>query len=216
MQTDKTVYIIDFDRTLLNVGKVMELAEAVSLELGIDFADIKKKSKETEGTGWSYSPLEAIKQADISKFEAFKRLFVDRADKSKLLYDDGQRFLAKLKDAGKPYMILTYATDDKWQELKLRATGLDEIPHYVTKNMIKSKDITDWVQKDGTIAPPVQGINPAKEAWLIDDRGRVFDGLPGSCKGFYLKRDDSADVLDVPLAEGTRQISSFDQIVDRI
>lgn len=216
MPQERMLYLIDFDRTLLNVSSIMELAEDVCLGLGIEFADIKKNSEETEGTGWSYSPLEAIRQADTAKFETFKRNFIEKADRNTLLYDDGQKFLARLKEAGKPYMILTYAMDEKWQELKLRATGLYEIPHYVTKNMIKSRDIAGWVQKDGTIAPPVTGIGSAEKACLIDDRGRVFDGLPDNCTGIYLKRTDSTDVLEAPLPEGILQISSFAEIIDRI
>lgn len=210
----KTLYIIDFDRTLLNVREVMDLAESVSNKQGIDFTAIRRASEETEGTGWSYSPLQAIKQADPSSFEKFKQEFINSADINKLLYEDGRRFLARLEEERKPFLILTFALDEKWQELKLQATGLDNKPHFITRNALKSKDISEWVDEKGNIAPPVAGIEPAEESWLIDDRSRVFEGLPANCKGFYMKRTDSADKGEVP--EGTAVITSFDDIIDRI
>ncbi len=211
-----TLYIIDFDRTLLNVAEAMNLAETVCGELGIDFSSIRKASEKTEGTGWSYSPLQAIKQADPAQFEYFKQLFIQKADKNKLLYEDGRKFLDKLEDLKKPYLILTYALDPGWQELKLQAVELYKKPYFITKNAIKSIDISAWVDDAGVISPPVEGIEPAEEAWLIDDRGRVFDGLPAVCKGFYLKRADSADNHEAPLPAGSQTITSFDDIVDRI
>lgn len=210
------LYIVDLDRTLLNVAEVMNLAEAVCNDLSVDFSEIRKASEKTEGTGWSYSPLQAIKQANPAKFEEFKQGFIQNADNEKLLYQDGREFLGKLKELGKPYIILTYALDAHWQELKLQATGLYKVPYFITKNATKSVDISGWIDEDGNLAPPIKDVDPAKEAWLIDDRGRVFDGLPDNCKGFYLKRPDSVDVREAPLPPGTELISSFNDIVDRI
>lgn len=214
---DNRLYIIDLDRTILSVGEVMKLAENVCGELGIDFEAIKNASEQAEGTGWSYSPLKAIEEiADDEQFERFKSRFIETADLKKLIYPDARRFIDKLDELNKPYMILTFALDERWQKLKLAATKLDKVPFFITENAIKSKDISGWVDDSGNLTPPVAGISPAASAWLIDDRGRVFDGLPGVCEGFYLKRPDSADKRAEALPAGSRQIASFDELIDKI
>lgn len=209
---DDTLYIIDFDRTLSDVDKVMELVAQTCSELGIDYSGIQDAQQKAFMEGRSYSPLDTIERRGKDKYHSFIRKFVESADPAKLIFPDGKRYLDNLKAHDRQYMILTYASDAKWQEMKLKATGLYNAPHLITFNTHKSRDIAGWRNTDGKYAPPVSGMKPAARIIFIDDRLRALQGLPQDCQGYFLDRTGS-DLH--PLPPNIAKIQNLDQIIDK-
>ncbi|HEX5797053.1 MAG TPA: hypothetical protein VFX86_01535 [Candidatus Saccharimonadales bacterium] len=207
------LYILDFDRTLLDVYAVMELTERACDIVGIEFAGIGKDQVDASAEARSYSPLETIKMAGGDKLMQFKQGFINLADPDKLVFPDGRRYLETLKKKDKPHMILTYAVDIEWQKIKLEASGLIDVPHVITLDPKKGQIIANWLNQGGKYDPGLPGINPAGRIVLIDDRLRAFEYFPDDCKGFYLARERN-DRADLP--DNVKMISSLDQIIDKI
>jgi hypothetical protein len=209
-----TLYVIDLDRTLVDVDRVMRLSGKVCGRLGIEFSGIKETQLKAAEKGLPYSPLESIEEISNEKLVGFKREFIRLADPGDLIYPDGQRFLNELEKRSEQYMILTYAIDEGWQQLKLEATGLDSVPHIITFQAKKSLDIASWQGSDGLFVPPVEGIDKAGQIIFIDDRLSVFDDLPKNCSGFFLDR--RYPQIKVSLPDRVARIDSFDQLIDKI
>jgi hypothetical protein len=212
---DGTLYILDLDRTLLDVDRAMLTAEEACREIGIDFARIKEDQQASFARAVPYSPLATIEGMGDDTLERFKQKFLEIADPGQLVFPDAQRYLQKLDSAKKEFMILTYARDARWQELKMQGAGLDAIPHIIIFHPRKSHDIAAWQNTSGMFNIPLDTITPVKHIVFVDDRIRVFEGLPKNCKGYYLKRSDWQDDL-TDIREDITQIASFDELIDKL
>lgn len=212
---DETLYVLDLDRTLLDVDKAMLIAEEACHKLGIDFSKIKEDQKRSFARAVPYSPIATIEVMGGNLLERFKQEFLNFANPAELVFPDAGRYIQKLEQTGQDFMILTYARDVRWQELKMQGAGLDRIPHIIIFQPLKSHDIAEWRDKDGLFKVPLDTIRPAKRIILVDDRLRVFDGMPKDCKGYYLKRSDWQDDLAHTRADIT-QIASFDELIDKL
>ncbi len=215
MTENSVLYVIDLDRTLLNVDKVMELVEKVCIQIDIDYENIKKAQRIVAEAGKSYSPIETIGEHGEEKLEQFREKFVETANAKELIYPDGKRYLDKLESVSAQYIILTYALNEEWQRLKFEAAELAQIPHIITFSSDKDRQLASWQSEDGVFMAPVTGIKPAQKLVFIDDRLRVFQNLPKNCEGYRIKRSDSLDEEGV-LPHGVRQIASFDEIIDKV
>ncbi|HEX5456072.1 MAG TPA: hypothetical protein VFW77_01765 [Candidatus Saccharimonadales bacterium] len=212
---DDTLYILDLDRTLLDVDMAMSIAEEACHNLGVDFSKIKEDQQRSFARAVPYSPLATLEDMGDGVLERFKQEFLKLAGPARLVFPDAKRYLDKLEHAGKQYMILTYARDARWQELKMQGAGLDNIPHIIIFHPKKSHDIDSWRSKDGLFNVPLDTISPASEVVFVDDRLRVFDGIPKNCKGYYLKRSDWQDDLS-DIGKDITQIASFDELIDKL
>lgn len=209
------LYILDLDRTLLDVDAAMKIAENACHKLKVDFSIIKSDQQKAFKNAIPYSPLATIDGLEEGMLPKFKQVFLSLAKPEMLVFPDARRYIDRLHRAGSQYLILTYARDERWQELKLQAAGLDMVPHVILLHPHKSQDIAKWQSKDGIFNPPVEGINPAQKIIFVDDRLRVFEGMPKNCHAFYLKRSDWQEDLS-PNSTGITQISSFDELVDKL
>lgn len=208
------LYVIDLDRTIIGFDEVMELAEKTCEQAGIDFAAIKEAQLKAAEDGIPYSPLRTIDEMGEDKLAQFKQRFVELAESEKLIFDDARRYMEKLEQKGLQYLIMTFATEADWQKLKLEAAGLIDVPHVITFNQRKGEDIAGWRTSDGKFKPPVTGVVEAKEIIFIDDRLRVFEGLPEGCEGYHIDRFGYEKNGVLP--EKVSRISSFDEIIDKI
>lgn len=210
------LYVIDLDRTLLDVDRAMEIAEEACGNIGVDFSEIKKERQESfdkSKTYRPYSPLAGIEKLGGGSLTEFKSEFLKLAESENLVFADAGRYLERLKEAGSQYLILTYASDERWQELKMQAAKLDLIPHIIVFHPRKGMDIAGWQGNDGKFDAPLEEVPPADNITFIDDRPTVFDGLPGICQGYHIDRSGDKDVV---LPQNVKRITSFDQIIDKI
>ncbi|HYF96434.1 MAG TPA: hypothetical protein VD947_00145 [Patescibacteria group bacterium] len=213
--TDKDIlYVIDLDRTLIGFDQVMGLTEKACAKAGIGFAPIKQQQLKASAEAQPYSPLSTIANSmGAEKLTRFNQAFLE-ANPEELIFEDAQRYLDKLKQAGHQHMILTYAVEAEWQEIKLQAAKLSKIPHVITFTENKSQEIAKWLDDEGKFTPPLATINPASRIVFIDDRPRVFKGMPDNCEGFLVDRFGYAEKENLP--ERVTRIKTFDDIIDKI
>lgn len=209
---ENTLYVIDFDRTLIDVDEMMNLAEKACEGLGIDFPAIRREQERASEEAWSYSPLETIRKAGEKNFGLFKERFLKAANPKKLVFADGAEYINKLDQAGRPYMIMTYAADVTWQKMKLEASGFSSVPHIITLSKLKGREISGWRLDDGTYKPPLENIKPADSIVLIDDRLRVFKDLPEDCTGYFINRPGKT-YADADIPPNVTEIASFSEII---
>lgn len=213
MAFNDRLFVIDLDRTLLDLDKVMALVKTVCKNIGIDSTSLTESYVKSSAGFWSYSPLKAIEDiGSKEKLSEFKREFVELAQPQTLLYEDAQKFLAKLDELKQPYMLLTHAVDEQWQQLKIEAVRLSRVPCIITFEKVKSRVIADWLDDSGKFKAPLDGLAPVDQIILIDDRERVFQGLPANSTGYWLNRNK----MKAELPTNVNEISSFDQILDRL
>lgn len=205
------IYVIDLDRTLTDISAVMEAVEVACQKIGVNYAEIEKAKTISEKTGGSFSPLHAIASTGSGNEDKFIQSFIESSNPERLIFQDGKKFVQSLKDSGRTYFILTYAKDSLWQEIKMKAADLSNEPHIITPSPEKGKLIQQWAERDGSYAPPVEGIGKARKLVLIDDKLSAFSDLPGDCQGFWLNRTD-IEVPENDLASNISMIKSFEDI----
>lgn len=186
--TKEVLYIIDLDRTLVDVSKVMKFTEVVCNEIGIDFAKIYETQQDLHSRGTAYSPISYIKAQSGQKVVKFKNFFIELAREDKLLFDDARQLLTQLNQKNRDIMVLTHGAEEDWQLLKLEATSLISIPHIIVNTRRKSAIIRSWVTKDGRYKPSLKGLSTYKSCVFIDDRMEAFDEFPDNCEGYLLDR----------------------------
>jgi phosphoserine phosphatase len=173
----KHTYILDMDRTLIDTNLAMDIVKDVCMEVGIDYGEIEREQKRIESEGNSYEPMSFIESLGVLKADNFSKLFLEKATRAELLFDDAKELLEKLNEQKKDFFILTYGPKN-WQALKLKAAGLSEYKFVITSEKNKGKTIGEW-QKTQKLGP----------ATLIDDKLKVIAELPEGCKGILIDRD---------------------------
>ncbi len=210
---NKTLYVIDFDRTLVDYEEVMRLVEEACEEVNVDFSIVQEAQIKAKEEAVPYSPLKTINALGPGRLEAFKAKFIELADPQTLVFDDARRYLDKLNSKNKTYLILTYAIESHWQEIKIEAAKLQNIPHIITFNEHKAREISGWY-KNTVFIPPLTGMPPAEKVVFIDDKIGVFGGMPEHSEGYLLDRFDFE--VDSPMPTRVERIISFDEIIDKI
>lgn len=184
---DKPLCILDMDRTIVDVNKVMDITKIVCDEFGIDFDQIYKDQKDLQAKGTAYSPFKYISEHPGTDIDAFNVRFCELST-SGLLFDDASHLLTDIKYKGIDFMLLTHGVDDNWQKLKMRAAGLINDPYIIVKDRYKSKFINTWIE-DGVINPGLQPLGTYRTLVFIDDREEAFIDFPSqSGKGYLIDR----------------------------
>lgn len=211
MDPKNTLYILDMDRTLTDVGEFMLVVEKAVEGTEIDFEEILDRQKGAEQQGFSYDPMEFIDSYGPQVSDLFQQKFVELAEVDKVLFPDGARFLGKLKDQNLKHIVLTQGFK-KWQELKLRASKLDQLPYIVTPNSEKGFVIEDWINQSGHLVPPGFEQLEASSGVLVDDKLAAFMSLPDICDGYLINRAGRDLKFADELPENIKVIDSLDQV----
>lgn len=188
MLNKETLYILDLDRTLIDVEKAMDIVLEICSFLNIDENELHIKRHQMEETGLGFSPLPVIKNIAPNKLPAFKETFITQAKKQGIKFSDSDEFIAKLESKALDKMILTYGEDKDWQTLKISGAGYLNIPHIIIDDRYKSKFVNKLSDESGNFTPNLPGLGTYKSFVLIDDRERAFLNLPANGKGFLLDR----------------------------
>jgi len=192
------LYVIDLDRTLVDVEKVMEVTEEVCDELGVDFKKIYKDQRDLAKIGAAYSPFSYISDQSNVDIEQFKKRFIELSAKDKLLFSDSREFIDNLKGARRDFMILTHGVDNDWQILKIQASNLAEVPYVIVKNRHKSRFISRWIDQDNLFNPQIDSLGVYKKCVFVDDRKEAFIEIPSNCSGYLLDRGGIEDDSNLP------------------
>lgn len=212
--SERPLYVIDLDRTIIGFEQVMDLTKKACDKAEIDFAPIQETQLKAAAEAQPYSPLATIASSmGQEKLTQFRQAFLE-ARPEELIFDDARRYLDKLEQEGLQYIILTYAVEAEWQEIKLQAAKLSDVPHIITFTENKSQEMAKWLDGGGKFNPPLAEIKPAEHVIFIDDRPRVFKGMPDNCEGFLIDRFGYAQ--KEALTERVTRIKTFDDIIDKI
>lgn len=183
--------VIDFDRTLGDVDASMTRLYIVASQIGVDTEAIKLARTQKENDGGSFDPYSFIQAALGDRIDEFDKRFI-ALDGPAILYDDVKPFLAKLDLNRIPYHVLTYGENERWQRLKIQASGLTGTVQ-VIDHQLKGIEIAAW--KNGEDYQHDQNMDvaqktKAKTVCLLDDKRSAFTGLPEECIGFCIQRTD--------------------------
>lgn len=203
-----TFYVVDFDRTLADSDKLLE----VFMEISQQYIDIPKEQieaadRDVRMLGDANEAARFIRDrlAEHSRngdWEKLEKQFIHECRALNMLLPGATELLDWLQRENKRFGILTYG-NPLWQRLKLTATGFKHIRHIVIEHKEKGKFISSWLQEDGKFAvPEALGGGVADKIVLIDDKAVSFSGFPPlPSKGYWVLDPDNelpSQLGDVP------------------
>lgn len=190
---DAEFYIVDFDRTLVDSDKLLE----VFIEIASEYADIpreqiEKANEDVRQRGDSFDTAGYVRDHlnDQGKGEEWSQLekqFIHESRALNYLLPGAMELLEWLAANGRQYGILTYG-NPLWQHLKLTASGFNHTKHMILEQKEKGRLISSWQKNDGSFRlPDAFGRRSAGRIVMIDDKAVSFDGFPtGPSKGFWV------------------------------
>lgn len=194
--TPEFLYVLDLDRTLIDSDVAANALYEATEELeGIPRARLKALQDESENSNQPFDVVgaitgllpESLSAAEVKdKMDKLKGRFLQLVDRDRLLYEGAQTLVDQLEteDIYIPYVIATYGGKE-WQQWKLEAAGFADKDYIITSTNLEKGDwiARDWVQSDGTYAPPLEDEAhkeqlKARHVIVVDDKRKSFEGLP--------------------------------------
>jgi len=190
---DVEFYIVDFDRTLVDSDKLLEVfIEIANTYFAIPREQIERANEDVKQRGDSFDTAGFVRDHlhDHGRDEDWDKLekrFIHESRSLNYLLPGATELLEWLAANGKQYGILTYG-NPLWQHLKLTASGFNHVHHMVLEYKEKGKLIASWQKNDGSFKlPEALGRHSASHIVLIDDKAVSFDGLPTApTRGFWV------------------------------
>lgn len=199
-------YIVDFDRTLADSDKLLE----VFIEIANDYfnipreqlikvdADIKARGDSNDMATYVRDHLAEVGESE--RWSDLEKRFIHDSRALNYLLPGATELQSWLASNKKRYGILTYG-NPLWQRMKLTAAGFNHVPRIVTEHKHKGRLIHGWQQSDGTFLLPHElGGGRAKKVILIDDKAVSFEEFPDSPSQGYWVLDPSHEL---PSQQGT-------------
>jgi FMN phosphatase YigB (HAD superfamily) len=213
MQTNilDTFYIVDFDRTLVRSDDLRLLfEEAAFAQTAIPSERIKQGELLYRNNFDVVAYLRGVllevvsaKEAEAS-IENVKKYFIEKARSEDLLEPYASAFLSELRERRAAFGILT-SGGEEWQQVKIEATGLNDIPHLVIGSPKKSELIARWRRPDDIFVLPekLSGIVAceARKIVFLDDKPVSFEGIPDNVRGIWVLPIRSAIAYDIEKLE---------------
>lgn len=179
-----TFYIIDFDRTLADSDKLLDVfIGVVSHYLELPLAEIEKADADVKARGDSFDTASYVrdqlnKQGEAERWSDLEKQFIHESRALNMLLPGASELLQALTDGGYRYGILTYG-NPLWQRLKLTAAGFNHIHRIILEQKEKGKLVSSWRQANGTFHLPQEyGGGTVDRIIMIDDKAVSFDGFP--------------------------------------
>lgn len=203
-----TFYIVDFDRTLADSDKLLQVfIEITNQYIILPLSQVEKIDADVKAKGDSFDTASYVRNhlADSDQLDLWERLekqFIHESRALNMLLPGASELLSYLNQGQLPHGILTYG-NPMWQHLKLTAAGFNHVHRIVTTNKHKGLLISSWLKEDGLFHLPQEfGGVTARKIVLIDDKAASFEGFPGEPSTGYqvLNLDNAlpAQLGDVP------------------
>ena len=145
----KTFYIIDFDRTLADSDKLLEVFIGVANQyIELPLEQVEKIDADVKAKGDSFDTANFVRahladKGDLDQWERLEKQFIHESRALNMLLPGANELLAFLDSKQLPHGILTYG-NPLWQHLKLTAAGYNHVPRIVTTNKHKGVLISSW------------------------------------------------------------------------
>lgn len=216
-----TFYILDFDRTLADSDKLLEVFIAVANQYtDISYEQIKKIDADIKAKGDSFDTAKYVRDRlmntdSLAQWHQLEKQFIHESRSLNMMLPGAIELLKFFDKRGEQYGILTYG-NPLWQHLKLSACGFNHIRRIVTTNKRKGALISSWQQSDGTFALPSEYGNWfAERIVLVDDKAVSFEEFPGKPSSGYQVLD-YASALPAQLGKvpgNVRHVTTLQEIV---
>lgn len=217
-------YVVDFDRTLADSDKLLE----VFIEIADKYFQIPKETiktldieiKQRGDTLFlaSYIRDKMNEEDRLDEWDDLEKRFIHESRALNYLLPGASELLEWLEARGKRYGILTYG-DPLWQRIKLTAAGFKHVRHIIMEQKEKGMFISKWQQTDGAFRlPDAFGRGEADSIILIDDKAVSFDHFPAApSRGFWVL-DPSHELPsqrgDVP--ENVVRVHSLNDVLEHL
>ena len=193
MEKETKFYVVDFDRTLVDSDKLLEVfMEVADRYYKIPREQIEKADADVKARGDSFDTVtfvrDHLKAEDRSEeWEGLKKHYIHECRSFNMLLPGALELLGWLDKERERYGILTYG-NPRWQRIKLSAAGFNHVPHIVMETKEKGRLIKSWQQQDGTFKIPNElngGVAGTIE--MIDDKAVSFHDFPDlPSKGYWV------------------------------
>jgi FMN phosphatase YigB (HAD superfamily) len=199
-------FIVDFDRTLVDSDKLLEIFIAVAeqyIEIPIEQIqaadhDMKLRGDSFDTAGFVRDHLAENEQGDL--WPDLEKQFIHESRSLNYLLPGAVELLEWLAANGKRYGILTFG-NPLWQHLKLTAAGFNHVRHIIMVQKEKGKFISSWQKQDGVFrVPDALGRADADTIVMIDDKAVSFADYPGApSRGYWVLNPEH----ELPSQQGT-------------
>lgn len=177
-------YIIDFDRTLADSDKLLEVFLGIAGQyLTIPRAQIDAADADVKARGDSFDTATFVRdrlaeQNESGQWEKLEKQFIHESRALNMLLPGAIEILTYLEENHKRFGILTYG-NPLWQHIKLTAAGFNHVPRIVMTTKQKGDLVSSWQRDDGMFDLPNEfGGGKATMIIMCDDKAVSFDGFP--------------------------------------
>ncbi len=210
-------YIVDFDRTLADSDKLLEVFIEIAEDyIHIPAEQINKAHEDVKARGDSFDTASYVRDhlADVGEGEKWSKLekrYIHESRALNYLLPGASELLEWLAANGKRYGILTYG-NPLWQRIKLTAAGFNHVGHIIMEHKEKGRFIRNWQQPDGLFRLPHElGGGNVERIVMIDDKAVSFADFPTEPSvGYWVL--DPAHELPSQRGEVPGNVSRYDDL----
>lgn len=178
-------YILDFDRTLVDSDKLLQIfIEVAQQHGGISREQIEAADAEVKSTGDSFDTAGYVRDHLLAEdrsdeWDSMEKQFIHESRALNYMLPGAAELLEHLKVTNSSFGILTYG-NPLWQRIKITAAGFNHVPHIITTRKEKGRLISGWRLDDGSFRLPHEfGHGTADAIVLVDDKAVSFTEFPG-------------------------------------
>lgn len=186
-------YIVDFDRTLVDADKLLEVfIEIAHRYFDIPREQIEKANEDIKARGDSFDTAGYVRehlyeQDRGDEWKSLKKAYIQECQALNMLLPGAAELIQWLESHDKQYGILTYG-NPMWQGLKITAAGFEQTNHIVMVHKEKGRLIGSWQDESNTFRlPEAFGGGLVDRIIMIDDKAISFGEFPGlPSKGYWV------------------------------
>lgn len=179
-------YIIDFDRTLADSDKLLDVFMGVSSQyVSIPREEIERADADVKARGDSFDTASYVRNRlmeldELDRWEELVKRFIHESRAFNMLLPGATELLDALSVRELRYGILTYG-NPLWQGMKLTAAGFNHMPRIILEHKHKGRLISSWQQYNGSFILPLEyGGGSVDRIVLLDDKAVSFDDFPAA------------------------------------
>jgi len=197
LDSTKTYFVLDFDRTIGNTDKFNELLEyVISEETNIKIEFLRHARFKAEAEGQSFDAIaylhQYLKEIDSSlTWIDIQQKYISTIQKEDMLEPNAGELLKILDKKQLQYGFITYG-NEAWQLAKIEGANLLSVPHLVTHIQEKGIILTGWKQDTGEfLLPPA--LSKTFESFVastivfLDDKAASFNNIPEGVIGIRVR-----------------------------
>lgn len=217
----KRYTLLDLDRCLLNTNALHMVFDEIVRNMSVvdvnDIINAKKVVEEESGgsfdtAGFIQTELKRLGKED--KWKDIEANFIAASKNYDYLMPGARDLLYTLNAHNEDYGIITFG-GSTWQNVKIRAAGIGDIPHFITGEKNKGYLVSGWLSAG--LLPDALGAKPFDEVVMVDDKVASFNGFPPSnAKGYQVRTGKDIDPNPVGLPLNVNSIENLHHIIKLI